>query len=214
LNLTEKCSRKLKAFIIISSFAIFLILQGSEPYRVLASIGQQNLTSLAFEESHYLSSSRIDKTIDQTSVSSQKYSSNSTQTPDRGIKTVTIVDHAEPVSPTRQIAPFSILATDPCGDGSNQFTTENGGIRWRTFPVTYAIDTTNSGVDPNAARSAVIGTFEEFDKYIPGGLSLLSMILMQQRSNLGGSSLMVSLDKRDLPLFRLPLLVLLLLQQR
>jgi predicted Zn-dependent protease len=168
LNLTEKCSRKLKAFIIITSFAIFLILQGSEPYRVLASIGQQNLTSLAFEESHYLSSSRIDKTLDQTSVSSQKYSSNSTQTPDRGIRTVTIVDHAEPVSPTRQIAPFSILATDPCGDGSNQFTTENGGIRWRTFPVTYAIDTTNSGVDPNAARSAVIGTFEEFDKYIPG----------------------------------------------
>jgi FlaG/FlaF family flagellin (archaellin) len=34
--------------------------------------------------------------------------------------------------------------------------------------VTYAIDTTNSGVDPNVARNAIIGTFEEFEKYIPG----------------------------------------------
>ncbi|MFZ0556953.1 MAG: hypothetical protein WAM26_16855 [Nitrososphaeraceae archaeon] len=34
--------------------------------------------------------------------------------------------------------------------------------------MTYAIDTTNSGVDPTAARNSVIQTFEEFDKYVPG----------------------------------------------
>jgi predicted Zn-dependent protease len=78
------------------------------------------------------------------------------------------VDYAEPTHTSRQSVTFSILATDPCGDGSNQFTTENGGVRWQTFPVTYAIDTTNSGVDPTATRNAVIQSFEEFDKYIPG----------------------------------------------
>jgi predicted Zn-dependent protease len=39
--------------------------------------------------------------------------------------------------------------------------------------VTYAIDTTSSGIDPNAARNAVISTFEEFDKYIPGEAFIL-----------------------------------------
>lgn len=43
---------------------------------------------------------------------------------------------------------------------------------WRSktanLSSTYAIDTTNSGVDPTAARNSVIQTFEEFDKYVPG----------------------------------------------
>ena len=70
-----------------------------------------------------------------------------------------------PLLETKELSPYQ--SADPCGDGSNQFATESGGVRWQTFPVTYAIDTTNSGVDPTAARNSVIQTFEEFDKYDP-----------------------------------------------
>ena len=83
-------------------------------------------------------------------------------------KTVTIVDYAEPAPASRLNGSFIASATDPCGDGTNQFTTNNGGVRWRSFPVTYAIDTANSGVDPTTARNAVIDAFEEFDTYMPG----------------------------------------------
>ena len=90
---------------------------------------------------------------------------------EQDIRTATVVDYAQPSpnsdsSPMR--LPFSTLAIDPCGDGSSQFTLESQGVRWRNFPVTYAIDTINSGVDSTAARNAVIDVFEEFDKYIPG----------------------------------------------
>ena len=71
-----------------------------------------------------------------------------------------------PLLERKGLSPYQ--SADPCGDGSNQFATESGGVRWQTFPVAYAIDTTNSGVDPTAARNSVIQTFEEFDKYIPG----------------------------------------------
>jgi predicted Zn-dependent protease len=116
----------------------------------------------------YSSSNRIKNHLDAVSESSQKYFSKSLEPSKEEIKTVTIVDYAEPTSPARLESPFFTLSTDPCGEGSNQFATQSGGIRWQTFPVTYAIDTTNSGVDSNTARNAVIQTFEEVDKYIPG----------------------------------------------
>ena len=167
LNL-KKNSRKLTAFI-ITSFAISLFLQTSGPYPAIASVSQQDTTtSLMLEEIQYSSSNRVSNHLDAVSENSQKYYSSSSQPSEQEDNTVTIVDYAEPVSPTRQEAPFSTLAVDPCGEGSNQFTTESGGVRWQSFPVTYAIDTTNSGADPTAARNAVIQTFEEFDKYIPG----------------------------------------------
>jgi predicted Zn-dependent protease len=37
------------------------------------------------------------------------------------------------------------------------------GIKWRTFPVTYAIDATNSHIDINAAKAAVRKAFAAFD---------------------------------------------------
>jgi predicted Zn-dependent protease len=115
----------------------------------------------------YLPSNPIKNHFEPVSESSQYYSS-SLEPSKEEIKNVTIIDYAEPTSPSRLEAPFSTLATDPCGEGSNQFATESGGVRWRTFPVTYAIDTTNSGVDSNTAMNAVMQTFEEVDKYIPG----------------------------------------------
>jgi predicted Zn-dependent protease len=167
LNLRKKNSRILSYFI-IASFIISLILHTSEPYTVIASISQQDPISLALEQIQYSSSNRIKNHLDEVSEGSQKYYSKSLEPSKEEIKTVTIVDYAEPTSPARLEAPFSTLSVDPCGEGSNQFATESGGVRWRTFPVTYAVDTTNSGVDINAARNAIIQTFEELDKYIPG----------------------------------------------
>ena len=101
----------------------------------------------ALEQKHYSSNDQINKYLDGTLESSQDSSTSA-----EGIKTVTILDYAEPLSPTREKGTFSISAADPCGDGSNQFATESGGVRWQTFPVTYGIDTTNSGVDPTAKK--------------------------------------------------------------
>ena len=167
LNLRKKHSGKLLAFI-ITSFVISLNLQTSEPCLVIATISQQDPTSLTLEEIEYSSSNRIKNYLGAVSERSQKYYSSSLEPSKEEIKTVTIIDYAEPSSPARLEAPFSTLSTDPCGEGSNQFATESGGVRWRTFLVTYAIDTTNGGVDSNTVRNAVIQTFEEVDKYIPG----------------------------------------------
>ena len=101
---------------------------------------------------------------------------------------------------------------DSCGDGSNQFATESGGVRWQTFPVAYGIATTNSGVDPTSARNSVIETFEEFDRYVPGDAFTLVNDFNEAKINLDGSSLMDNSDKRGLPLFLLLLRVLPLLQ--
>jgi predicted Zn-dependent protease len=167
LNLRKKNSRKISAFI-ITSVVISLILQTSKPYLAIASISQQVPTNPALEQMLYLPSNPFKNHLDTVSESSQKYYSSSLEPSKEEIKNVTIVDYAEPTSPYRLEVPFSTLAADPCGDGTNQFATESGGVRWRTFPVTYAIDTTNSGVDSNMAMNAVTQTFEEVDKYIPG----------------------------------------------
>ncbi|MGH9985106.1 MAG: matrixin family metalloprotease, partial [Nitrososphaeraceae archaeon] len=83
------------------------------------------------------------------------------------------MDYSAPSPLAGKEIPFSASSTDPCGDGSNQFATEAGGVRWKSFPITYAIDITNSGVDPNEARNAVIKGFDEFDAYIQGQTFML-----------------------------------------
>ena len=108
-------------------FIMSLMLQTSEPYYVLAFIDQQVTERLGSEIEKYCSSrNHINSHLDLLSESSQGYKSRSTEAPNEEVKTVTIVEYAEPSSPTRQEVPFSILSTDPCGDGSNQFTTESG----------------------------------------------------------------------------------------
>jgi predicted Zn-dependent protease len=50
----------------------------------------------------------------------------------------------------------------------------SGGIKWRSFPVTYAIDPASSGLDPAATRNAVVKAFTEFDNQYPGQLFVLT----------------------------------------
>jgi hypothetical protein len=89
-----------------------------------------------------------------------------------GIETKLIVDYfPEPPSPI-EYSPFSLpfgtMAADSCGDGGNEFMTLAGGIRWRTFPITYAIDPQGSGQNAESTKSSVISSFSEFDKVIAG----------------------------------------------
>ena len=75
------------------------------------------------------------------------------------MKTETIIDYVEPAPEG-----FSAFA-DNCGDGTFQFSTD--GRHWEGFPVTYAVDPANSGVDPTTTVNAVVASFNEFDKYMP-----------------------------------------------
>jgi hypothetical protein len=52
---------------------------------------------------------------------------------------------------------------DDCGDGSNSYRTF-GGIKWRSYPVSYYIDTSGSRIDPSAAKRAVVAAFNEIDR--------------------------------------------------
>jgi hypothetical protein len=52
---------------------------------------------------------------------------------------------------------------DVCGDGSKQFTTIAGGVRWDSFPVSYSIDSSSITVDSSVARLAVVGAFSTID---------------------------------------------------
>ncbi len=54
---------------------------------------------------------------------------------------------------------------DSCGDGSNRYATLAGGIKWRSYPVLYHIDTSAvRGISSSAAKSAVVAAFNEIDR--------------------------------------------------
>lgn len=74
------------------------------------------------------------------------------------VKTVIVIDHGLPS------AKFS--ASDLCGDETNAYSFLTSGIRWRTFPVTFAIDPTNSHMDPTLAKNAIIKAFGVYDAWI------------------------------------------------
>jgi predicted Zn-dependent protease len=108
---------------------------------------------------------------------------------DNRTKQVTVVDTGQPAPsgnltsalPTA-ISPLLPLPTeknfltqaDSCGAGTYQYATESGGVRWRTFPVTYAIDASKSGISTTAAKNAVINAFNTYDSLFPGQLFLLT----------------------------------------
>jgi predicted Zn-dependent protease len=53
---------------------------------------------------------------------------------------------------------------DACGDGTGKYTTLFGGIGWKSFPVSYYIDSSNTnGVTPIAAKNAVVSAFNTWD---------------------------------------------------
>ncbi len=53
---------------------------------------------------------------------------------------------------------------DACGDGTGKYTALFGGIGWKSFPVSYYIDSSNiNGVTPAAAKNAVVSAFNTWD---------------------------------------------------
>lgn len=93
------------------------------------------------------------------------------------IKTGVVIDHGQhgtdPTALPSEESLFQSLA-DSCGGGTNQYSILSGGIKWRRFPVTYAIDPAGSGLDSAATRSAVVKAFTEFDNQYPGQLFVLT----------------------------------------
>jgi predicted Zn-dependent protease len=78
--------------------------------------------------------------------------------PDKNkIKTLTVIDTGE------QPKTSQFFASDVCGAGTYQYSYLVSGVKWRTFPVTYAIDATNSHIDANAAKAAVRKAFAAYD---------------------------------------------------
>ncbi len=76
------------------------------------------------------------------------------------LEVITFIDYK--MSPSQ--AQHQGRSGDSCGDGSNQYTT-NGGIKWRSYPVLYYIDTSGvSGISSSTARSAVAAAFNEIDR--------------------------------------------------
>jgi hypothetical protein len=62
--------------------------------------------------------------------------------PDKNkIKTVPVIDTG------KRPGTSQFFASDVCGNGTYQYSYLVSGIKWRTFPVTYAIDATNSHIE-------------------------------------------------------------------
>ncbi len=85
----------------------------------------------------------------------------------RQVINVTIFDFAGPPSPR--------ITADNCGDGSNEFITYEGDLKWMQFPVTYAINPASSGVPQTSTTNAVVAAFNHFDTRMPGQAFLQTM---------------------------------------
>ena len=87
------------------------------------------------------------------------------------LKKIVFIDYGRPGKepPGRQqqqqdIHTGASTSTDPCGDGSSQYTLTH--TKWSTFPVSYYINpnAVTSGVDKSAATQAIINAFTTIDK--------------------------------------------------
>ena len=128
-------------------------------------------------ESHVKKDSNIEKNTDSSvSDCSSQFDANcnnnvqSTSSPDNGktnsngadIAKIVFVDHKKPKS-------INGPAGDVCGDGTAKYATLSGGIKWKSFPVTYSIDASSSGIDSTKATNAVKAAFSTIDEDHPGG---------------------------------------------
>jgi hypothetical protein len=73
------------------------------------------------------------------------------------ISTMTVIDTGEQPSKNQ------FFASDVCGAGTYAYSYLVSGVKWRTFPVTFAIDAANSHIDINAAKTAVRKAFAAID---------------------------------------------------
>jgi hypothetical protein len=76
----------------------------------------------------------------------------------KNVKTVTVADAGSPSGK------FSVQ--DLCGDGTNAYSFMTGGVKWKTFPVTFGIDATNSHMDITQAKVAIRKVFSIYDGLI------------------------------------------------
>jgi hypothetical protein len=76
----------------------------------------------------------------------------------KNVKTVTVTDAGNPSGK------FSVQ--DLCGDGTNAYSFMTAGVKWRTFPVTFGIDATNSHMDITQAKAAIRKVFSIYDALI------------------------------------------------
>jgi predicted Zn-dependent protease len=74
------------------------------------------------------------------------------------IRTITVTDAGEPAGK------FSVQ--DLCGDGTYAYSIMTAGVKWRTFPVTFAIDAANSHMDVTLAKNAIRKVFTVLDAQI------------------------------------------------
>ena len=80
------------------------------------------------------------------------------RTDPKNVKTVTVTDAGNPSGK------FSVQ--DLCGDGTNAYSFMTAGVKWKTFPVTFAIDATNSHMDITQAKAAIRKVFSIYDALI------------------------------------------------
>ena len=94
------------------------------------------------------------------------------------IRTMTVIDSGE------QPSKDQLFASDVCGAGTTAYSYLASGVKWRTFPVTFAIDAANSHVDINAAKTAVRKAFAAID-----ALNQPAGIFFQETSNYAASKI-------------------------
>jgi hypothetical protein len=85
------------------------------------------------------------------------------RTDPKNVKTVTVTDAGNPSGK------FSAL--DLCGDGTNAYSFMTAGVKWKTFPVTFGIDATNSHMDITQAKVAIRKVFSTYDALINPSLT-------------------------------------------
>ena len=81
----------------------------------------------------------------------------------KNVKTVTVTDGGSPSG--------KFSAQDLCGDGTNAYSFMTAGVKWKTFPVSFGVDATNSHMDISQAKDAIRKVFSTYDALINPGLT-------------------------------------------
>jgi matrixin/K319-like protein len=84
------------------------------------------------------------------------------RTDPKKVKTVTVTDGGSPSG--------KFSAQDLCGDGTNAYSFMTSGVKWKTFPVSFGVDATNSHMDISQANDAIRKVFSTYDALINPGL--------------------------------------------
>ena len=81
----------------------------------------------------------------------------------KSVRTVTVTDAGNPSG--------KFSAQDLCGDGTNAYSFMTAGVKWKTFPVTFGVDATNSHMDITQAKDAIRKVFSTYDVLINPGVT-------------------------------------------